>query len=61
MKFKMFLFFKKDCFEIMQKFYSHLNLNLTYKKIIHESKPSFGPFSNFSFLFLNATRKTSGK
>ena len=35
MKFEIFQFFKKDYVEIMQKFYSHMNLNLTCKKIIH--------------------------
>ena len=34
----------------MQKFFWHINLNLTFKKIIHKSKLNFRPFSNFSLL-----------
>ena len=36
--------------KIMQKFYSHINLNLTFKKIIHKSNLNFRLLPNFSFL-----------
>ena len=40
------VFFKS---KTMPKFYSHINLNLTCKKIIPKNKLNFRPFSNLSF------------
>ena len=49
-------FLKKECLEIMQIFYSHVNLNLTCKKNINKNKLNFRMFlPNFLSLYPSKT------